>query len=126
MLASLGSYQQGKTVQSLARQSEWRELHILSPARIGTEAERANLLRIRDDFLLFYAGAIGLIFVGRGARLLNERLRGTITLTYPDRSAIVLHYQTVGHFRSRFVPDRVLRKPERVSHSTTQTDLKQP
>lgn len=84
-LALLGFYQQGRVVRQLALQPQWRA-QILAPARIGTAAERDALVRIRDDFLLSYAGAIGVIFLARGARALNERRHGMVTLRYPDRS----------------------------------------
>jgi adenylate cyclase len=84
-LALLGYYQQGRTVQAFAEQPEWRS-QILSRTRIGTDAERASLVQIRDDFLLFYAVAIGFVFLARGVRLINERRRGMINLTYPDRT----------------------------------------
>jgi adenylate cyclase len=85
VLALLGFYQQGKTVELLAKQPEWRA-QIQSPARIGTVAERDNLIRLRDCFLIFYAGAIALVFAARGVRLINERRGGMIRLTYPDRA----------------------------------------
>jgi adenylate cyclase len=85
VLALLGFYQQGKTVELLAQQPEWRA-QILAPARVGTVAERDNLIRLRDYFLIFYAAAIGLVFVARGVRLINERRGGMIRLTYPDRA----------------------------------------
>ena len=84
VLALLGFYQQGKTVELLAQQPEWRA-QIQSPARIGTIAERDNLIRLRDCFLIFYAAAIALVFAARGVRLINERRGGMIRLTYPDR-----------------------------------------
>ncbi len=84
-LALLGFYQQGQVVLQLAQQpeqvAEWR-----SPARIGTPAQRATLENIRNNFLLAYAGAIGLVFLARGVRVLRERRRGMIRLTYPDRT----------------------------------------
>ena len=85
VLALLGFYQQGKTVELLAQQPEWRA-QVLAPARVGTVAERDNLIRLRDYFLIFYAAAIGLVFVARGVRLINERRGGMIRLTYPDRA----------------------------------------
>jgi adenylate cyclase len=84
-LALLGFYQQGQTVIQLAQQPEWRA-RVLVPARIGTPAQRAVLLAIRDNFLYAYAGVIGLIFVARGIRRLRERSRGLVRLTYPDRT----------------------------------------
>jgi adenylate cyclase len=85
VLALLGFYQQGKTVELLAQQPEWRA-QVQSPARIGTVAERDNLIRLRDCFLIFYAAAIALVFAARGVRLINERRGGMIRLTYPDRA----------------------------------------
>ncbi len=85
VLALLGFYQQGKTVELLAQQPDWRA-QIQSPARIGTVAERDNLTRLRDRFLIFYAAAIALVFAARGVRLINERRGGMIRLTYPDRA----------------------------------------
>ena len=84
-LALLGFYQQGRTVRLLAQKPQWRA-QLLAPDLFGTDAERANLTRIRNAFLLFYAGAIGFVFVARGVRLINERRHGIIKLTYPDRT----------------------------------------
>jgi adenylate cyclase len=84
VLALLGFYQQGRTIELLAQQPEWRA-QILAPARIGTAAERDNLIRLRDYFLISYAAAIALVFAARGVRLINERRGGMIRLTYPDR-----------------------------------------
>ena len=83
-LALLGYYQQGRNVRLLAQASQWRA-QILTPAYIGTAAERATLERIRNSFLVFYAGALGFVFVARCVRTLNERRHGMIKLAYPDR-----------------------------------------
>ncbi len=72
LLALLSFYQQGRAIEHLAQQPEW-VARIVDPARIGTAAERNNLLRLRDNFLTFYAAAIGVVFVARGVRLINER-----------------------------------------------------
>jgi adenylate cyclase len=84
VLAMLGFYQGARTVAQLAQQPEWRAQN-LTPARLGTPAQRANLSDIRDNLLLTYAGIIALIFVARGVRILRERQRGLVRLTYPDR-----------------------------------------
>jgi adenylate cyclase len=84
-LALLGNYQQGRQVQALAQQQEWRQ-EVLVPALVGTAAENAALKRIRDAFVICYPGALLLIFLARGVRLLNERRRGMISLSYPDRT----------------------------------------
>jgi adenylate cyclase len=83
-LALLGYYQQGRTVRMLAENPAWRA-EVLAPDAIGPAADGATLVRIRDGFLLFYAGAIGFVFAARGVRFVNERRRGTIKLSYPDR-----------------------------------------
>ena len=85
VLALLGFYQQGRTIQQLAQQPEWRA-EVLVPARVGTAAQRANLVQLRDYFLFAYAGAIGLVFAARGMRTWRERRRGMVRLTYPDRT----------------------------------------
>ncbi len=84
-LALLGFYQQGRNVRALAQQPAWRA-EVLAPPLIGTAAERDNLTRLRDYFILFYAGAIGVVLAARGVRRFNERRHGMIRLTYPDRT----------------------------------------
>ena len=84
-LSLLGFYQQGRVVRSLAQEPAWRA-DVLAPDAVGTAAERTNLVRIRDGFLWFYAGAIGFVFVARGFRVLNERRRGIVRLSYPGRT----------------------------------------
>ncbi len=84
-LALLGYYQQGRNVRLLAQTPEWRA-QILTPAYIGTAAERATLEHIRNSFLVFYAGALGFVFAARGVRAINERRHGMIKLAYPGRT----------------------------------------
>ena len=84
-LGLLGFYQQGRVVRSLAQEPAWRA-DVLAPDAVGTAAERTNLVRIRDGFLWFYAGAIGFVFAARGIRVLNERRRGIVRLSYPGRT----------------------------------------
>jgi adenylate cyclase len=84
-LGLLGFYQQGRVVRSLADDPAWRA-DVLAPDAVGTAAERANLGRIRDGFLWFYAGAIAFVFAARGVRVLNERRGGTVRLSYPGRT----------------------------------------
>lgn len=85
-LALLGFFQQARVVeQQLSKIPEWRA-EMRSPKRVGTQAQRETLETIRNNFLLAYGGAIGLIFAARGVRLLRERRRGLVRLTYPDRS----------------------------------------
>ena len=85
VLALLGFYQGGRTILQLDTSAEWRAQN-LGTTKFGTPAQRENLVSIRDNFLLAYAGAIALIFVARGVRVWRERRRGLVRLTYPDRT----------------------------------------
>ena len=85
-LAMLGVYQGGREVIALAKDPQWRALHI-NPI---PPAQRAFL----DDIALFYfpigyIGLIGLVFAARGLRALRESRRGMITVSYPDRQVRV-------------------------------------
>jgi adenylate cyclase len=84
-LALLGFYQQGRTVLGLAQDPQW-QAEYRSVKRIGTAAQRATLMTIRDNFLYAWIATIGLVFVARGSRAWRERRHGTIRLAYPDRS----------------------------------------
>jgi len=85
-LAMLGVYQGGREVIQLAKDPQWRAGHI-NPI---PPAQRAVL----DDIALLYfptayLSLIGLVFVARGVRMLRERRRGMITVSYPDRQVRV-------------------------------------
>ena len=82
----LGFYQQGRTIGGSLRNSpngvprSWLRRGLEPPPNATMK------IRLRDYFLIFYAAAIGLVFVARGVRLINERRGGMIRLTYPDRA----------------------------------------
>jgi len=79
-LAMLGFYQGGRIV--IDNDSvEWRAEN-LSPRQVGTRAEAQALNRITDYFLFGYFGLIGIALLARGARAINERRRGMISLSY--------------------------------------------
>jgi adenylate cyclase len=80
-LALLGFYQAGRTVAAASADARWRTEN-LSAQHVGTIAEQNVLGDITDDFLIGYLGLIVLVLLGRGARALNERRRGLITLSY--------------------------------------------
>jgi len=84
-LATLGFFHQAQVVEQLARDPQWLS-ELRRPGRRASASQQDTLENIRFNFLLGYAGAIGLIFVARGVRLLRERRRGMVRLTYPDRS----------------------------------------
>src|ERR1700687_5451965 len=79
-LAMLGLYHGGRSVVD-SDSAEWRAEN-LSPRQVGTPAEQAVLNNIEDYFLIGYLGLIGLVLLARGARALNERRGGMITLSY--------------------------------------------
>src|SRR6266852_8993677 len=79
-LALLGLYQGGRSVVD-SDSVEWRAEN-LSPRQVGTPAQQAVLDRIEDYFLIGYLGLLALVLLARGARALNERCGGMITLSY--------------------------------------------
>src|SRR3954454_19744343 len=79
-LAALGLYQGGRNVLD-NDSAEWRAEN-LSRDKVGTQAEQAVLNDIEDYFLIFYLGLVGFVLLARGARALNERRVGMISLSY--------------------------------------------
>jgi adenylate cyclase len=80
-LALLGFYQGGRSVIADSNDAEWRTDN-LSQRQVGTIAQQQTLDDIADYFLIGYLGLLGLVLLARGARLLNERRGGMITLSY--------------------------------------------
>src|SRR5260370_62692 len=80
MLAILGLYQGGRSVID-SDSVEWRAEN-LSPRQVGTPVEQAVLESIEEYFLIGYLGLLGLVLLASGARTLNERRGGMITLSY--------------------------------------------
>ena len=85
-LAMLGAHQGAREVTQLAKQPEWRAQNITPIPRPQRQ--------VIDEITLFYfpigyLGAIGLVFVARGGRSLNERRRGMVTVSYPNRQVRV-------------------------------------
>ena len=79
-LAMLGFYQSGRMVIE-NDSAEWRA-ETQSVRQIGTPAEAQTLDRITDYFLFGYFGLIGIALLARGARAINERRRGMVSLSY--------------------------------------------
>ena len=79
-LAMLGLYQGGRSVVD-SDSVEWRAEN-LSPRQVGTPVEQSVLESIEEYFLIGYFGLLGLVLLARGARALNERRGGMITLSY--------------------------------------------
>jgi adenylate cyclase len=80
-LAMLGLYQAGRTVIRDSDSAQWKADN-LSERQVGTAAEGDVLEDIVDYFLIGYLGLIGLVLLGKGARALNERRGGMISLSY--------------------------------------------
>jgi adenylate cyclase len=79
-LAWLGLVQGGRAVTELRKDPAWRAANL----PLFTPPQRALL----DDITYFYfpigyASVLGLVFAARGARVIRERWRGTIKLSYP-------------------------------------------
>jgi adenylate cyclase len=79
-LAMLGLYQGGRSVVD-SDSAEWRKEN-LSPRQVGTSAEQAVLGTIENYFLIGYLGLIGFVLLAKGARALNERRGGMVSLSY--------------------------------------------
>ena len=86
-LALLGFYQAGRSVAEASADAQWQAKN-LSAQHVGTTAEQSVLDDITDYFLIGYLGLIGLVLLGSGARALNERRRGLITLSYGNGRTI--------------------------------------
>src|SRR3954454_8778313 len=79
-LAMLGFYQGGrKVIDDDSR--EWRAEN-LTPQQVGTREQQVVLDRITDYALIFYLGLIGIALLAKGARAINERRRGMVSLSY--------------------------------------------
>ncbi len=85
-LAMLGFYQGGRNVVD-SDSAEWRAEN-LTRRHVGTPAQEAVLEKLTDDFLIFYLGLLGVVLLARGARALNERRGGMITLSYGNGRTI--------------------------------------
>jgi adenylate cyclase len=81
-LAMTGTHRGAHEVTQLAASPQWRAEHI----KVTPPAQRAAI----EDITLYYfpiayGAAILLVFAARGVRLLIERRRGSITVSYPGR-----------------------------------------
>jgi adenylate cyclase len=80
-LALLGFYQAGRSIVEASADPQWQAKN-LSPQQVGTPAQQETLEDIADYSLIGYLGLVGLVLLARGARALNERRGGMITLSY--------------------------------------------
>jgi len=85
-LAMLGAHQGAQEVIRRAKDPAWRAQNLRPIPR--------DKRQVIDTITLFYfpigyAAAILLVFAARGARSLNERRRGTVTVSYPGRQVRV-------------------------------------
>jgi len=79
-LAMLGFYQGGrKVIDEDSR--EWRAEN-LTQRQVGTREQQAALDRISEYALIFYLGLLGIALLAKGARAINERRRGMVSLSY--------------------------------------------
>ena len=86
VLAMIGTHHAGREVVELANDADWRNAHL----RAIPDAQFQTVNEIAFVYFPFgYAAAILLVFVARGVRSMNERRRGIITISYPDREVRV-------------------------------------
>lgn len=86
-LAMLGFYQGGRTVEQQSQSQQWRADN-LQPPHVDTPTNQQFLEQVVNYFVAGYLGLLGLMIVGRGARLLHERRGGLIKLSYDDGRTI--------------------------------------
>src|SRR5436305_11010669 len=79
-LAMLGFYQGGRNVVDNDSR-EWRAEN-LTQRQVGTREQQAVLDRISEYALVFYLGLLGIALLAKGARAINERRRGMVSLSY--------------------------------------------
>jgi adenylate cyclase len=84
MLALLGDYQGGRTIQVLVHDPAWRAAN-LQPGQIGTPAQNAALTIGRNRSIVGFVGLVGLVLLARAVRAARERWGGTFLVTYPER-----------------------------------------
>jgi adenylate cyclase len=80
-LALLGFYQGGREIVAISASPQWQAEN-LTPQHVGTTAEQQTLDQIADYSLIGYLALVGLALLERGARALNERRGGMISLSY--------------------------------------------
>jgi adenylate cyclase len=79
-LAMLGFYQGGRNVVDNDSR-EWRAEN-LTQRQVGTREQQRLLDGITDYALIGYFGLIGIALLAKGARAINERRRGMVSLSY--------------------------------------------
>ena len=85
-LAMAGLHHGALEVIQLAKDPQWRAQHLKGiPPPQRKLIDTITLLY----FPIGYLGAIGFVFLARGTRSLNERRRGTFTVSYPNRQVRV-------------------------------------
>jgi adenylate cyclase len=86
-LALLGFYQSGRAVVVLSANPQWK-FENLDTYQVGTPAQNAALVDIREEFLYLWAAAIVLVLCARGVRAIVERRRGLVRIAYPDGRSV--------------------------------------
>jgi adenylate cyclase len=86
-LAILGFAAGGRAVASAMANPAWRVLHL--PVTVtGSAPEKSHLALLRNDFLIFYAAAIGTVLAARLLRRVVESRGRRVTIFYPGRRSI--------------------------------------
>lgn len=86
-LALLGLYQSGRIVTQLGASPQWRAEN-LGPKKPGPRVDSATIDRVVDYSTIGYLGLLALVLAARGARMLNERRRGMVRLSYGSDTSI--------------------------------------
>src|SRR5208283_5109461 len=88
-LAMLGYLQGSRMVEELSKQPDFQADN-LTEGDLGTKAQNAALWRANLIFLGGYGGAIALILLARGVRVIVERRGGMVRLVRSDGATMVV------------------------------------
>ena len=96
VLAMLGYIAGGRRVAQLAATGGWTESLFAAANVADGELITSTILSIEDTILLIFVGLLVLTVAARLARLLAERRRGLVRITYPNgRRVQIVHGPTV-------------------------------
>ncbi len=89
VLALLGFAHAGREVAALARQPDW-VAEVLRAANAPDPDARAWLERLHRALLGGFVASLGVVLLGRAARLAQARRHGRVRLTYPDGRQVLV------------------------------------
>jgi adenylate cyclase len=87
VLGLLGFNQLGHEVEILVRDEAWMR-EMVAALRLPTREQAAELYRVIDYGRIGFAAALALTLAARGVRIVAERARGLVRITYPGGKTV--------------------------------------